>query len=93
MGELLALAASCKIQVVVETHSDHILNGIRVAVHDGKLKPDDVMLHFFQRRKKDGQPQVISPRMNRDGRIYPWPEGFFDEWTKSLEVLLEPNGE
>lgn len=93
MGELLALAASCKIQVVVETHSDHILNGIRVAVHDNKLNPDDVMLHFFQRRKIDGQPQVISPRMNRDGRIYPWPDGFFDEWTKSLEILLEPNGD
>ncbi|WZI67056.1 MAG: AAA family ATPase [Gloeotrichia echinulata CP02] len=38
MGELLALAASCGIQVVIETHSDHVLNGIRLAVHGGKNK-------------------------------------------------------
>ncbi len=93
MGDLLARAASCGIQVLVETHSDHILNGVRLAVHDGKLSAEDVELHFFQRRKQDGQSQVVSPRMNSDGRIYPWPDGFFDEWTKSLEALLEPSGE
>jgi predicted ATPase len=92
MGELLALAASCGIQVVIETHSDHILNGIRLAVHGGKIKPEDVQLHYFQRQEKQGQAfiEVVSPRINRSGRIDKWPDGFFDEWDKSLEVLLEP---
>lgn len=95
MGELLAIAASCGVQVVIETHSDHVLNGIRLAVHGGKLKPDDVQLHYFQRQEKQGQAytKVISPRINRSGRIDKWPDGFFDEWDKSLEVLLEPVGE
>lgn len=93
MGELLARAAACGIQVVVETHSDHVLNGIRVAVYEGRLRPEDAQLHFFQRNEQNGHAQVISPRMNRDARIYPWPEGFFDEWDKSLEALLEPRGE
>lgn len=92
MGELLALAASCGVQVVIETHSDHVLNGIRLAVHGGKLKPDDVQLHYFQRQEKQGQAvtKVISPRIDRDGRIDRWPDGFFDEWEKSLDALLEP---
>ncbi len=90
MASLLALAASSGIQVVVETHSDHVLNGIRLAVHDGKLRPEDVQLHFFQRREQDGQAMVISPNVDRDGRIDQWPDGFFDEWDKSLEALLEP---
>ncbi|AFZ26021.1 hypothetical protein Cylst_3908 [Cylindrospermum stagnale PCC 7417] len=92
MGELLALAASCGIQVVIETHSDHVLNGIRLAVHGGKLKPEDVQLHYFQRQEKQGQAftKVISPRIYRDGRIDRWPDGFFDEWEKSLDALLEP---
>lgn len=90
MGELLALAASCGIQVVIETHSDHVLNGIRLAVHRGALPPSMVQLHFFQRSQQDGQALVTSPRIDRSGRIDRWPDGFFDEWDKSLEVLLEP---
>ena len=95
MGELLALAASGGVQVVIETHSDHILNGIRVAVHEGKVKPDDVQLHYFQRQVRDRQAvsEVISPRIDRNGRIDQWPDGFFDEWDKSLEALLAPAGE
>jgi len=95
MGELLALAASCGVQVVIETHSDHVLNGIRLAVHGGKLEPKDVQLHYFQRQEKLGQAitEVISPRIDRNGRIDQWPDGFFDEWDKSLETLLEPAGE
>ncbi|NES18198.1 MAG: DUF3696 domain-containing protein [Symploca sp. SIO3E6] len=95
MGELLALAASCGVQVVIETHSDHVLNGIRLAVHGGKLEPKYVQLHYFQRQEKLGQAvtEVISPRIDRNGRIDQWPDGFFDEWDKSLEMLLEPAGE
>ncbi|MBD2514142.1 DUF3696 domain-containing protein [Nostoc sp. FACHB-973] len=95
MGELLALAASCDIQVVIETHSDHVLNGIRLAVHAGIIPPHYVQLHYFQQQDKQGQAltEVISPQINRSGRIDKWPDGFFDEWDKSLEVLLEPVGE
>ncbi|MBW4666800.1 MAG: DUF3696 domain-containing protein [Cyanomargarita calcarea GSE-NOS-MK-12-04C] len=95
MGELLSLAASSGVQVVIETHSDHILNGIRLAVHGGKIKPDDVQLHYFQRQEKQGQAitEVVSPHIDRNGRIDKWPDGFFDEWEKSLDVLLEPAGE
>lgn len=95
IGELLALAASCGVQVVIETHSDHVLNGIRLTVHGGKLDPEDVQLHFFQRRQKEGQAftEVVSPRIDRNGRIEPWPDNFFDEWDKSLEALLAPAGE
>ncbi|HZO74259.1 MAG TPA: DUF3696 domain-containing protein [Ktedonobacteraceae bacterium] len=89
MGNLLAQAASSGVQVIVETHSDHVLNGIRVAVHDGKLQPENVQLHFFQRRKENGRCQVISPQIKPDGRIDHWPDGFFDEWDKSLEALLD----
>jgi predicted ATPase len=92
MGELLALAASGGVQVVIETHSDHVLNGIRLAVHAGKIDPKDVQLHYFQRQNQDGQAvtEVISPKIDRNGRIDYWPDGFFDEWDNSLEILLEP---
>jgi predicted ATPase len=92
MGQLLALAASGGVQVVIETHSDHVLNGIRLAVHAGKIDPKDVQLHYFQRQNQDRQAvtDVISPKIDRNGRIDQWPKGFFDEWDNSLEILLEP---
>ncbi|MEM7726812.1 MAG: DUF3696 domain-containing protein [Cyanobacteria bacterium P01_A01_bin.45] len=95
MGELLALAASCNIQVVLETHSDHVLNGIRLAVHSGKIHPNSVQLHYLQRRENRGLTvtEVVSPIIDRNGRIDKWPDGFFDEWDKSLDGLLEPAGE
>ena len=92
MGNLLAQAAAQGVQIILETHSDHVLNGIRLAVHDGKLDPDAVRLHFFQRRESEEQfvSEVVSPQINRRGRIDQWPDGFFDEWDNSLAVLLQP---
>jgi predicted ATPase len=92
MGELLALAASGGVQVVIETHSDHVLNGIRLAVHAGKIDPKDIQLYYFQRQDRERQmvTEVVSPKIDRNGRIDRWPDGFFDEWDNSLEILLEP---
>ncbi|MCU0546221.1 MAG: DUF3696 domain-containing protein [Oscillatoriaceae cyanobacterium Prado104] len=92
IGELLALAASGGVQVVIETHSDHVLNGIRLAVHGAKIDPKDVQLHYFQRQNRERQmvTDVVSPKIDRNGRIDYWPDGFFDEWDNSLEILLEP---
>jgi predicted ATPase len=92
MGELLALAANSGVQVVIETHSDHVLNGIRLAVHDGKINHEDVQLHYFQRKEEQRQAftDVVSPHIDRNGRIDKWPDGFFDEWEKSLITLLKP---
>ena len=49
LGQLLSLAAASGVQVVIETHSDHVLNGIRLAVHERKISHEIVRLHFFER--------------------------------------------
>jgi predicted ATPase len=92
MGELMARAASIGMQIVVETHSDHILNGIRLAVHRGRLKPQDIDLHFFLPDQNSTDSLLVSPKIDRNGRLDHWPNGFFDEWDKSLDELLEPPG-
>jgi predicted ATPase len=92
IGRLLAKAAAAGVQVAAETHSDHVLNGIRVAVHEDLIPADKISIHFFTRSgDADGMcANIISPRMYPDGRIDKWPEGFFDEWDRSLEALLAP---
>jgi len=95
IAQFLARIAACGVQVVIETHSDHVLNGIRLATYYGKISPDDIILHSFESTVEDGamQIKVTCPQIDRDGRIDYWPNGFFDEWEKSLGTLLMPRGE
>jgi predicted ATPase len=75
--------------LVIETHSDHILNGIRLAVKGTRLCPEDVTPHFFTRSVKTGYSAVPTPSVQPDGRLSNWPKGFFDQWDKSLDALLD----
>ena len=90
MGELIALAANCGIQIILETHSDHVLNGIRKAVRHNKLEADKVQINYFERYLKKGQPttEIITPRIYQSGGIDRWPDGFFDQAEKDLMDLL-----
>ena len=86
MGEFLAKCASAGLQIILETHSDHVLNGIRRAVKKQVIKSDDVTLHFFQSRQKESQ--VITPLINENGDLSEWPENFFDQFDKDTSFLI-----
>ncbi len=81
MGQFMAEIASAGIQVILETHSDHVLNGVRRAVKDDALPADQVGIHFFRPRSEE-HPQVLSPTLDDSGNIDDWPEGFFDQFDK-----------
>lgn len=81
MGQFLAKAANAGVQVILETHSDHILNGIRRAVKSGQIGHEKVAIHFFRPRSEQGA-QVISPILDSNGNIDHWPENFFDQFDK-----------
>ena len=86
MGQFLAEAAHAGVQIIAETHSDHVLNGVRRAVKSGKANADEVAIHFFQDRFKN-KSQVLSPMINSSGDIDRWPEGFFDQFDKDLDYF------
>jgi len=89
MGELIARAAAGNAQIIVETHSDHILNGIRLAVKKSMIPADDTGIFFFYKDYEDGfKHKVKVPQIDQDGRIDVWPEGFMDEWDNALLELL-----
>ena len=90
MGEFMAEVASAGVQIVIETHSDHVLNGIRRAVKERKLLPENVALHFFRPRQEDDQagiPQVQTPSLDSKGNIDTWPVGFFDQFDKDMNYF------
>ena len=90
MGRLCALASQCGIQLIVESHSDHFLNGIRVAVKRRLINQDLVRIFFLDRNRENAShaSDVHTPTIDEAGRIDEWPAGFFDEWDKQLENLL-----
>ena len=90
LAELAARAAQAGVQVFVETHSDHFVDGVRIAVRDGLIPAGDAAIHYFERR--DGRVAVSSPAIDADGRLSHWPAGFFDQHDENLAKLLAPRG-
>lgn len=88
IGSLIAQTAASGVQVIVETHSDHVLNGIRLAVKTGKIPNDSVAIHFFSPSGTDGGITRVSPNIDMEGRLDVWPEGFFDQFDLALSTLL-----
>ncbi len=88
IGGFLARVAADGVQVFVETHSDHVLNGIRVAVAEGTaaLNPEQAAIHFF-RAEDNGGPTVESMELRRTGELATWPTGFFDQAQIDLATL------
>ncbi|MEV3963671.1 DUF3696 domain-containing protein [Nocardia sp. NPDC050193] len=82
LGQFLARVAGSGVQVVVETHSDHVLNGARLAVaEDETLAAGDMVVHYFDR---DG---VTPIQINDKGELDHWPSGFFDQIESDLGRL------
>jgi len=93
MGRLLACAAACGVQIVAETHSDHLLEGIRIAVKEGLLPPKDMGCLFFdlpkQGEKMYRDPVIVEDiRIDEYGMLDYWPPNFFDEAEKNLLQLI-----
>ncbi len=87
MGRMLARFAAAGVQVVVETHSDHLLNGVRLGVKDGLIEPESTKVHFFSGVSEDGDHGIVSPQLGKDGSLDSWPSGFFDQAERDLSNL------
>ena len=86
IAELAGRAAADGRQVILETHSDHVLDGIRLAVAEKIVSADDVAIYFF--RRDDAGVQVTVPKIHGDGSLDSWPEGFFDQQERNLARLI-----
>lgn len=89
-GYFLALAASQGVQILVETHSDHVLNGIRRAVRDSRIAPEDLKVYFFSNEEDlagETNTVVADVVVDANGRIMNWPNGFFDQLEADLDYI------
>lgn len=90
LGKLISLAACVGAQLFVETHSDHILNGIRVAVKDNQIDRNKVNVMFFDKitTEKEQFSNVKQIKIDKNGELNEYPKYFLDEWSNQLIKLV-----
>jgi hypothetical protein len=87
IAELLC-ETSLQRQVLVETHSEHMINRARIRVAQGLLDHKNVMILYVDRNSKGSQVHRIPLEKNGDFGAT-WPEGFFDERYEDTMKLLQ----
>jgi hypothetical protein len=75
LGDVLVEAAGRGVNVVVETHSDHLLLRLQTLVAEGKMNPDHVSLNWFS-RDKNGQTIITPANLDQRGAFGDWPIDF-----------------
>lgn len=86
--QLVAQAVACGIQVIIETHSDHIINGLMVAVHKNILASKDIALYYLQSEDEDHVSNLWPIKVKEDGRVANAPQGFFDQIDIDLQTIV-----
>lgn len=88
IAELCAIASANGVQIIVETHSDHFLNGIRVATKEGPLTPEQSSIYYFKKDKDELETKIDKINIDKDGSIDSYPKGFFDQFDEDLDKLI-----
>lgn len=86
LAALFVALARAGRQVVLETHSEHLVNALRIAVKRRELPASELAIHYFE-QDVDGQTAVSPIQVSADGRIDRWPAGFFDQAALEFAVL------
>ena len=84
MGQFLATMAAGGVRVLVETHSDHVLNGIRRAIGEARiLTPERAVTYYFD--PAQDRPEKLE--FTSAGGLSHWPSGFFDQYQIDVSAL------
>lgn len=90
MGEFLGMVAQSGVTVLVETHSDHIINGIQLYAAKHPQFANQIVINNFS-EDGDDQPKVETIQLTEKGEFENWPRGFLDQSQKDYLKLMEIN--
>lgn len=85
VGKFLQLISSVGVQVIIETHSEHVIDGARLQAAYSEMT-EDMQVFFFQ--VEDKRIAVKEITVNKNGELSEWPKGFFDQKSQDLRDLL-----
>lgn len=85
--KLIALAIKGGVQVIIETHSDHIINGGLVSIKNRCITKDDLAIYYFDRDESEHTAICTELEVTNTGKIRKSPKGFFDQIGIDLKLL------
>lgn len=89
IGCFLAMIANSGVRVIVETHSDHVVNGIQLAVAKKDIPSECVTINYFNSSQSGIQPNIQPISITEKGELTDWPIGFFDQSQKDFAELFK----
>jgi predicted ATPase len=87
IAKLISLCAMTGTQVIIETHSDHLFDGIRIEAKSNEGFARNVQIHWFELDENKNS-EVHSPILFDDGRLDQWPKGLFDQFEINATQLI-----
>lgn len=84
---MLNVARVRNIQIVVESHSEHLMRRLQRRVAEEEVSSDDVRLYFVS--SNQGRAQVADLVLNEWGEIENWPDKFFGDEMGEIAAIAE----
>ncbi|GAQ17861.1 AAA ATPase protein [Oceanobacillus picturae] len=88
LTEFLTFIADKGVKFIIETHSDHIFNGMRKAINKKVISADSLNTYFFSIDNKTlcSNPKQI--KFDNNGNVVNHEAGLFDQFDDDLDELL-----
>jgi len=84
---LLAAVKDNGVQLLVETHSEHLLRRLQRRIAEGEIDDEDVALYFVETRS--GRSKIFELTVDQYGNIINWPAEFFGDEIGDLSAMTE----
>ena len=88
IGQFLAHMAGAGLQIIVETHSEHVINGIRIASLKDKISYQDVIINFFS-HERNKELEITTIELNETSDLQKFPSGFFDQAQRDFAEIMK----
>lgn len=90
MGYFLGRMAAAGVRIIVETHSEHIVNGMRrAALSRLGLSPDDLTIYFFHEPIPGNAGETpVEITVDREGNLSDFPVDFFDQVRQDMLEII-----
>ncbi len=88
LGVFLAIMSKY-MQIVIETHSEHIINGIRLATIEDFVDHNNISINFFEASVDNFEPDITNIKIDIMSDLTDWPRGFFDQQTVDIGTIFK----
>jgi predicted ATPase len=88
MEFLIKQALEKDLQLIIETHSDHVVNGLRISMKKGQISPTEGIIQHFAYDNETVTPVITEITSDKNGNLSDYPGDFMDEWTAQMMQLV-----